>query len=149
MSSFIHLHSSCFQEETRASLFFVCLPRYFLSIHWHHALWCHHIHECKSHHMHLAVQLTRSSWAPTISLDSHQNIRLHTGARVNVVLLTYLLTSGFTTNWLLDMVQKINTVVQYAFRTLTPRNSSCFAIAMRGKPGPRIRASNSSGTHGI
>ena len=28
--------------------------------------------------------------APTISLDSHQNIRLHTGARVNVVLLTYL-----------------------------------------------------------
>ena len=28
---------------------------------------------------------------PTNSLDSHQNIRLHTGARVNVVLLTYLL----------------------------------------------------------
>ena len=32
----------------------------------------------------------RVFWAPTISLDSHQNIRLHTGARVNVVLLTYL-----------------------------------------------------------
>ena len=29
--------------------------------------------------------------APTISLDSHQNISLHTGARANVVLLTYLL----------------------------------------------------------
>ena len=28
---------------------------------------------------------------PTISLDSHMNIRLHTGARLNVVLLTYLL----------------------------------------------------------
>ena len=42
--------------------------------------------------MHLAAQLTRSIWAPTISLDSHQNIRLHTGARVNIVLLTYLLT---------------------------------------------------------
>ena len=30
--------------------------------------------------------------APTISLGSHQNIGLHTGARANVVLLTYLLT---------------------------------------------------------
>ena len=29
-----------------------------------------------------------------ISRDSHQNIRLHTGARVNVVLLTYLLGAG-------------------------------------------------------
>ena len=29
----------------------------------------------------------------TISLGSHQNIGLHTGARANVVLLTYLLTS--------------------------------------------------------
>ena len=29
---------------------------------------------------------------PTISLGSHQNIGLHTGARANVVLLTYLLT---------------------------------------------------------
>ena len=28
---------------------------------------------------------------PTISLGSHQNIGLHTGARANVVLLTYLL----------------------------------------------------------
>ena len=28
--------------------------------------------------------------APTISLSSHQNIGLHTGARANVVLLTYL-----------------------------------------------------------
>ena len=92
MSSFIYLRSSCFQEETQASPFFECFPRYFLSIHRHHALWCHHIHECKSHHMHLAAQLTRSSWAPTISLDSHQNIRLHTGARVNAVLLIYLLT---------------------------------------------------------
>ena len=42
--------------------------------------------------MHLAAQLTRSSWAPTISLGSEQNIGLHsTGARANVVLLTYLL----------------------------------------------------------
>ena len=32
------------------------------------------------------------SFAPTISLGSHQNIELHTGARANVVLLTYLLT---------------------------------------------------------
>ena len=32
------------------------------------------------------------SQAPTISLGSHQNIGLHTGARANVVLLTYLLT---------------------------------------------------------
>ena len=40
--------------------------------------------------MHLAAQLTRSSWAPTISLGSHQNIGLHSGARANVVLLTYL-----------------------------------------------------------
>ena len=30
--------------------------------------------------------------AITISLGSHQNIGLHTGARANVVLLTYLLT---------------------------------------------------------
>ena len=36
MSSFIHFRSSCFQEETQASSFFECLPRYFLSIHWHH-----------------------------------------------------------------------------------------------------------------
>ena len=40
--------------------------------------------------MHLAAQLMHSSWAPTISLCSHQNIGLHTGARANVVLLTYL-----------------------------------------------------------
>ena len=39
--------------------------------------------------MHFAAKLTRSSWAPTISLGSHQNIGLHTGARANVVLLTY------------------------------------------------------------
>ena len=35
--------------------------------------------------------------APTISLGSHQNIELHTGARANVVLLTYLLTGLL--NW--------------------------------------------------
>ena len=40
--------------------------------------------------MHLAAQLMRSSWAPTISPGSHQNIGLHTDARANVVLLTYL-----------------------------------------------------------
>ena len=79
MSSLIHFRSSCFQEETQASSFIECLPRYFLSIHWHHALWCHHIQKCKSHQMHLAAKLTRSSWAPTISLGSHQNIGLHTG----------------------------------------------------------------------
>ena len=43
--------------------------------------------------MHLTAQLTRSSWAPMISLGSHQNIGLHTGARANVVLLIYLLIS--------------------------------------------------------
>ena len=78
-----------FKKRLKHHLFFECLPRYFLSIHWHHALWCHHhIHECKSHQNHLATHLTRSSWLPTISLDFHQNIRLHTGARVNVELLT-------------------------------------------------------------
>ena len=44
-----------FQEETQASSFFNCFPRYFLSIHWHRALWCHHIHECKAHQMHFAA----------------------------------------------------------------------------------------------
>ena len=34
--------------------------------------------------------------APTISLGSHQNIELHTGARANAVLLTYLLTYSVT-----------------------------------------------------
>ena len=29
-------------SSTQISSFFVCLPRYFLSIHWHHALGCHH-----------------------------------------------------------------------------------------------------------
>ena len=36
--------------------------------------------------------VTRATASPTISLGSHQNIGLHTGARANVVLLTYLLT---------------------------------------------------------
>ena len=42
--------------------------------------------------MHLAAQLTRSSWAPTISLElgSHQNTELHTCTRANAVLLAYL-----------------------------------------------------------
>ena len=31
MSSFIHFRSSCFQEETRASPSFECLPQYFLA----------------------------------------------------------------------------------------------------------------------
>ena len=39
--------------------------------------------------MHSAIQLTRSSWAPTISLNSHQNIMLHPCACVNAVFLTY------------------------------------------------------------
>ena len=55
ISSFIHFRSSCFQEETQASSFFKCFPRYFHSTHWHHALWCHHIHECKSRQMHFAA----------------------------------------------------------------------------------------------
>ena len=42
--------------------------------------------------MHSAAQLTRSSWAPTISLDSQQNIMLHPSSRVNAVFLTYLRT---------------------------------------------------------
>ena len=46
------------------------------------------IYECNSHQMHLPAQLTRSSWAPTISRDSHQNI-IDYGAGVDVVLLTY------------------------------------------------------------
>ena len=37
----------------------------------------------------VATQQTCSSWAPTICLDFHQNTRRHTGACVNVVLLTY------------------------------------------------------------
>ena len=44
-----------FRKRLKHHLFFKCFPRYFLSIHWHHALWCHHIHECKSHQMHLAA----------------------------------------------------------------------------------------------
>ena len=36
--------------------------------------------------------------APTISRDSHQNISLHTGTRVNVVLFTYLLTKNLIIN---------------------------------------------------
>ena len=36
------------------------------------------------------ICLPTISLVPTISLGSHQNIGLHTGARVNVVLLTYL-----------------------------------------------------------
>ena len=40
----------------------------------------------------LAIASTNLNRAPTISLGSHQNIGLHTGARANVVLLTYLLT---------------------------------------------------------
>ena len=48
--------------------FFECLSWYSLSIHWHHALLFRHTHEFRSHQMHFAAQLTRSSWAPTISL---------------------------------------------------------------------------------
>ena len=47
---------------------------------------------------------TGFNFTPTISRDSHQNIRLHIGARVNVVLLTYLLTLWLKlpmTGWLL------------------------------------------------
>ena len=39
----------------------------------------------------LYEKLSYETPAPTISLGSHQNIGLHTGARANVVLLTYLL----------------------------------------------------------
>ena len=87
---FIHFRSSCFQKENQASSFFKCLSRILLSIHRHYALWYHHIPECKLHQMHHAAQLTRSSWTPTISLDSHQNnYRQHSGARVNAVLLIH------------------------------------------------------------
>ena len=54
-----------------------------------------------SHQMHLLAQLTRSCCrASTISRDSHQNIRLHTGARV-IVVLGYLFTC--------DMIKLIDT----------------------------------------
>ena len=43
---------------------------------------------CKHH----TDKIIASILAPTISLQSHLNIRLHTGARVNVVLLTKILT---------------------------------------------------------
>ena len=43
-----------------------------------------------------------STVAATISLDSHQNIRLHTGARVNSVLLSYLLTVDTFDNILVE-----------------------------------------------
>ena len=54
--------------------------------------WCPCIHEFGSLQLHSTAQLTRSSWAPTISLVFPPEHWLHTGARVNVVLLTYLLT---------------------------------------------------------
>ena len=51
----------------------------------------------------LPTQLTRSSWAPTISLDSHQNIRLHTGTHVKVV--TYSLTCfKYAPKWMVSCV---------------------------------------------
>ena len=42
-------------ERDSSIVFFRVLSRYFFSIHWHHAWWCHHIHESKSQHMHLAA----------------------------------------------------------------------------------------------
>ena len=45
------------------------------------------------------------SFAPTISLGSHQNIGLHTGARANVVLLTYLL--SFNHHLIIYSVEKL------------------------------------------
>ena len=39
----------------------------------------------------IPIWLFPSLWAPMIIRDSHQNSRLHTGARANFVLLTYLL----------------------------------------------------------
>ena len=56
--------------------FFECLPQYFFTIHWHHASWCHSIHKWSSHQIHHAAQLMLSSWAPAISRDSPQNIRV-------------------------------------------------------------------------
>ena len=53
-------------------------------------LWCQPIHRCDSGRTHPTAWLTRSSWAPTISRHPLRESRLHTGARVNLVLLTYL-----------------------------------------------------------
>ena len=44
---------------------------------------------------HPTAWLTRSSWAPTISWHSLRKVGLHTGARVNFVLVTYLLSFCF------------------------------------------------------
>ena len=63
MSSFIHFHSSCFQEETQAPPFFECLSWYFLTFHWH-VLWCQPIHKCnsgyKDEHLPLISKLLQS-----------------------------------------------------------------------------------------
>ena len=89
-SSFIHFRSSSCQEETQASSFFNCLvpgissPSTDIMPCWlitSTRLYKHT--RCT-----LPPMLTRFSWAPTISLGSHQNIGLHTGARANVALLT-------------------------------------------------------------
>ena len=51
------------------------------------------MHACKHACMYACMHVCMYAWthAPTISLGSQQNIGLHTGARANVVLLTYLL----------------------------------------------------------
>ena len=141
MSSFIHPRSSCIQEETQASPFFECLSRYFLSIHWHHALWCHHIHECKSHHIHLATQLMRSSWAPTISLDSHQNIRLHTGTRVNVML-CYLLTYLEQILQRLDLLMHVQLCIIWRPKQIQWKKINIICIDNQWTDRPRLSAHN-------
>ena len=52
-------------------------------------------------------------------LGSHQNIGLHTGARANVVLLTYLLT------YLLDFIEIENAVLHTCFVIIGQRELNC------------------------
>ena len=69
--------SSSFQNKLydfgneRNSLYHPLTSRFVMTPHPHPHLWWHHT-RCT---MHIATQLLRSSWAPTISLYFHQNIR--------------------------------------------------------------------------
>ena len=57
-----------------STIFFECLSRLTLTIHWHHVLWCQPIHRCDLGQTHPTAWLTRSSWAPTISWYSLRNV---------------------------------------------------------------------------
>ena len=44
-----------FRKRLKHHLFSTAFPGISSSIHWHHALCCHHIHECEAHQMHFAA----------------------------------------------------------------------------------------------